>query len=159
MPVHGDRIRTARKIRRLKQSELAEALGLTNAALSQIESQQFQPIEFVLDSIAAETGFPQSFFGRPPGPDIPEGSLAFRGRRSAMRRLPLERKTGTRRCRRARVPEDARDDLAGSRDPSRRLILSYLSPFPRSALIRIRDSSCRRRFADPCRREAARGCR
>lgn len=53
-----------------------------------------------------------------------------------MRWLPHERKAGGRRSGRAGVPEDARDDPAGSRDPRRRLILSnrFSARFPDHSL-------------------------
>ena len=82
MLVRGDRLRQARKIRRLTQTQLARAIGVRQPAIAQFESGQTRPSTETLFQIAVETGFPESFFRRPPHVDVPLGSLAFRARRS-----------------------------------------------------------------------------
>lgn len=73
--IHGERIRQIRKLRRLTQAQLAELVGIKQGAVSQIEVGLTQPSPEVLDAIVLLTGFPQSFFQRPAGPEFPLGSL------------------------------------------------------------------------------------
>lgn len=78
--IYGERIRQVRKLRRFTQKHIAERVGVKQAAISQIETGHIQPSSDVIDRIALATGFPRRFFERPPGPEVPLGSLAFRAR-------------------------------------------------------------------------------
>jgi Zn-dependent peptidase ImmA (M78 family)/transcriptional regulator with XRE-family HTH domain len=61
----------------LTQSELALAAGVSQALISQIEGGRRPVTDDLLESIAAATQTPKSFFSVEPA-DVPEGSLRFR---------------------------------------------------------------------------------
>lgn len=70
----GERIRLAREACRMTQAELAVAAGLSQAAISGLESGRLpEPSEEAVDRIARATFFPVSFFHRGPLPDLPDG--------------------------------------------------------------------------------------
>lgn len=83
MPIHGERVRQVRKLKRLTQKDLAAQAGIQQNTISQIESGLVQPSDEVVRSIAEATGFPEAFFSTEPGPAFPLGSLVFRARRSS----------------------------------------------------------------------------
>lgn len=85
MHVAGERIRQAREFLGLSQEQFAERVGVKQEAISGYENGLFQPGEQVLHAIALATGFPPSFFARPPL-ELPEGSLLFRKRSRATKR-------------------------------------------------------------------------
>ena len=76
--MNGERVRQVRKLRRLTQTRLAELTGVKQPAISQIESGAVQPSPELLVAIADATEFPVEFFERPPGPEVPLGTLVFR---------------------------------------------------------------------------------
>ena len=78
----GDRIRQAREIRGIKQSELAVAAGVDQSYLSYLEAGLREPSEGTIERIALATKFPSSFFKRDMAPEFPLGSLLFRRRES-----------------------------------------------------------------------------
>lgn len=80
--IYGERIRQARKIRRLTQKRLSELINTKQDAISQFETGATQPAALTIAAIASATGFPLQFFERPLGPEVPLGSLAFRARAS-----------------------------------------------------------------------------
>lgn len=80
MTVYGSRIRLARELRRLTQTELADLVGIKQASLSQMESELIQPSPAVLGELAARTTFPIEFFRRPLRDSLPLGSLLFRAK-------------------------------------------------------------------------------
>ena len=80
--INGDRIRQAREIAGLTQSQLADALGVTQAHVALFEQNLRQPQDSTLQSIAFATKFPVAFFRREPSPDFPLGSLLYRRRKS-----------------------------------------------------------------------------
>lgn len=84
--IHPDRIRQAREVRGLTQTELAEAAGINQSAVAQYEAGRVQPTEPVLTAIALRTGFPPSFFYKGPPPEFPLGSLLFRSLRDTSAR-------------------------------------------------------------------------
>ena len=90
MQVQGERIRQARKIRRLTQTGLAREVGVRQSAIAQFESGQTRPAESTLSRIASATGFPETFFTREPYRDVPLGTLAFRARRSKTSGLDID---------------------------------------------------------------------
>lgn len=78
--IYGERVRQARKLRRLTQKNLAELVGASQVAISEIETGAVQPNSQIREAIASATGFSVQFFERPPGPEVPLGSLFFRAR-------------------------------------------------------------------------------
>ena len=84
--MNGHRLRQIRKLRGLTQTSLAEMSGVTGSLVSQIESGTIQPSDEVSSAIATSLRFPEGFFSRSDGPDLPLGSLTFRARRSATKR-------------------------------------------------------------------------
>jgi Zn-dependent peptidase ImmA (M78 family)/DNA-binding XRE family transcriptional regulator len=81
--ISGDRLKLARELRGLTQSELAKRVEVTQASIAQIEGGRIQPSEDLLQAIALQTGFRPSFFKQAPPADFPLGSLLFR-KRAAM---------------------------------------------------------------------------
>lgn len=80
--VNGDRIRQAREIRGLTQNELANKIGVSQAAIAQFEGNLAAPSQEKLEAIALQTGFPIAFFKQPSSLDFPLGTLLFRARAS-----------------------------------------------------------------------------
>lgn len=88
--INGDRIRQAREITGLTQTELADKVGVSQSAIAQLESNSnqlaFEPSEATVDAIAFHTRFPKSFFYQESAPEFPLGSLLYRQRSSLLRR-------------------------------------------------------------------------
>lgn len=80
--VYGLRIRQARELNGITQTELANRIGVKQAAISELEKDEFEPSEELLKGIARETGFLPIFFTREPVVEFPQGSLGFRAKRS-----------------------------------------------------------------------------
>lgn len=80
--INGDRIKQAREIRGLTQTDLATAVGVDQSYISWIELGAREPSDVLVNKIAIATQFPPSFFRRDPGPEFPLGSLLFRRRQS-----------------------------------------------------------------------------
>jgi Zn-dependent peptidase ImmA (M78 family)/transcriptional regulator with XRE-family HTH domain len=80
--IHGDRIRHARELAALTQTELAREAGTTQPVISAIEKGTTQPTEAVLTGVAVATHFPVEWFARRPTVEPPEGTLRFRARAS-----------------------------------------------------------------------------
>ncbi|ABW15624.1 helix-turn-helix domain protein [Parafrankia sp. EAN1pec] len=80
----GERIRAARTLLGLSQGDLAEASGVGQTMISKIESGAKYPSDDLLDTIAAVTGTPRSFFDVVPL-DIPPMTLRFRKSSQAKR--------------------------------------------------------------------------
>ena len=79
--ISGSRIRQARELKGLTQTELAERIGVTQVAIVKYEKDFAQPSEEKLRGIALQTGFPPSFFRLPPTNGVPLGThLLFRAR-------------------------------------------------------------------------------
>jgi Zn-dependent peptidase ImmA (M78 family)/transcriptional regulator with XRE-family HTH domain len=83
--IYGERIRQAREICGLTQTQLAQRIGVKQPAIAQYESEQITPLQETLEAIAKETGFLPSFFEQEPI-DFPLGSLCFRARNSLSKR-------------------------------------------------------------------------
>ena len=60
----GERIRQAREISDLTQEKLARLIGITQAALAQLEAGSYAPSDSILAEIAMRTGFDVSFLRR-----------------------------------------------------------------------------------------------
>jgi Zn-dependent peptidase ImmA (M78 family)/transcriptional regulator with XRE-family HTH domain len=70
----------------MTQKALADTLDLTQPAVAQIESGITQPAPERVETLALVTGFPPTFFERPPMADFPMGSLLYRARAAARAR-------------------------------------------------------------------------
>ena len=79
--IYGERVRQVREFKGLTQTQLANAVGVKQAAISEIEYNEFIPSETLLKDIAKHTGFLTSFFEKEPD-NLPFGSLKYRARRS-----------------------------------------------------------------------------
>ena len=80
--INGDRVKQARELRGLTQAELAGAIGVSQAAVAQIEAGLTEPTERHLEAIALQTKLPPSFFRQRTAVDFPLGSLLFRSRKA-----------------------------------------------------------------------------
>lgn len=76
--MNGDRLKRAREIKGWTQSEMADAVGVSQAAIARIEQNLFEPSEQLIQQIALATSFPVSFFHQETTVDFPAGSLLFR---------------------------------------------------------------------------------
>lgn len=80
--IHGDRIKHARELRGLTQAELADAVGVSQAAIAQMEGGITEPTDQHLEAIALQTKLPPTFFRQRTRVDFPLGSLLFRSRKA-----------------------------------------------------------------------------
>jgi Zn-dependent peptidase ImmA (M78 family)/DNA-binding XRE family transcriptional regulator len=76
----GERLRQARVIRGLTQTNLAKRVGVKQPAIAQFENGSRDPSRETLAAIAFATGFPPAFFSKPVRTHFPMGSLLFRGK-------------------------------------------------------------------------------
>ncbi len=78
---HPERIRQARELRGLTQSELADRAGVTQPAVTQVERGLRTPSLQLITAFSVTTGLPISFFEEPPtSGEFPLGTLLFRAR-------------------------------------------------------------------------------
>ncbi len=84
--IYGERIRQAREFRGLTQTQLANVVGVKQAAISEMEYNEFTPTNDLLEKIANQTGFLPSFFELEPSDNLSCGTLNYRARRSATAR-------------------------------------------------------------------------
>lgn len=84
--IYGERVRHARELAGKTQTALAEAAGISQPAIAQIEANATQPSESVLARIASATGFPPRFFQREPSRHFSYGSLLFRSHKTGTMR-------------------------------------------------------------------------
>lgn len=80
--IFGERVKQARELKGLTQSELADKLKVTQSFVAQIEGGRANPPEEFMSKLVFEVGFPPSFFEQPPNDDFPIGSLLFRAHTS-----------------------------------------------------------------------------
>lgn len=78
MVISGQRVRQAREIQALTQQRLAARIGVSQAAIAQIEAGAFLASEELVAAIARCTHQPVGFFTQGSGPEFPCGSLLFR---------------------------------------------------------------------------------
>jgi Zn-dependent peptidase ImmA (M78 family)/DNA-binding XRE family transcriptional regulator len=72
--VIGERVRLAREACRLTQQQLAEAAGISQGTLSDLEAGRvLRPAEATIEKIANATHYPPPFFHLGPIPDLPVG--------------------------------------------------------------------------------------
>ena len=79
--IYGERIKQARQLSALTQSELAERIGVHQATIAHIEAGRVLPSLDTVEAIAEVTQLLPSFFSRQPIEDFPIGSLAYRARK------------------------------------------------------------------------------
>ena len=85
--INGERVRQARDIRGLTQTDLAKAVKADQSTIAYIENGRLTPSEDLIQAVALGTDFPLSFFDEQGDDDFPLGSLLlFRGRRSVTAR-------------------------------------------------------------------------
>lgn len=78
--INGHRVRIARELSGLTQSELATRVGIDQSGISYIESRQCQPSVDIVEKIIFATGFPMAFLEDGDIVDFPQGSLIYRAR-------------------------------------------------------------------------------
>jgi Zn-dependent peptidase ImmA (M78 family)/transcriptional regulator with XRE-family HTH domain len=83
---NGDRLRQARELRLLTQSDLARRVRKSQAAIANIEGCFNLPSPELVAALAAHTRFPASFFSSEKGLEFPMESLMFRSRSATTRR-------------------------------------------------------------------------
>lgn len=80
--INGDRLRLAREIRALNQTELASLIDVQQATVARLETGERQTSPDVLEKIESALGFSRQFLARGSIPHFPLGSLLFRARAS-----------------------------------------------------------------------------
>ena len=80
--VNGLRVKQARELRKLTQTELARKLNVSQSTIAKMEMGVREYENALIESIAFQTGYPVSFFEQGLGPEFPLGSLMFRCRAS-----------------------------------------------------------------------------
>lgn len=89
--IYGARVREARDLRGLTQSQLAASLGVDPSTVAYIEADQIhEPRQELIDGIAHATGFPVEFFEDSDDIEFPSGSLLFRARGDMTKRQEAE---------------------------------------------------------------------
>ena len=80
--IYGERIKQARELNSLTQSQLAEQVQCNQSAIAHFENNRTLPSEEILRAIAETTGVLPSFFESEPTHGFSLGSLSYRSRRS-----------------------------------------------------------------------------
>lgn len=80
--VNGLRVKQARELKKLTQTELADKVGIAQSTIAKMESNVREWPDEIVEALAFQTGFPMSFFQQGLGPEFPMGSLLFRCRAS-----------------------------------------------------------------------------
>lgn len=78
MVINGERVKQARELKAMTQAALARAVGVSQAAIAQIEAGSFLASDPLLAAISKTTDKPVRFFTLEPAPEFPVGSLLFR---------------------------------------------------------------------------------
>ena len=86
MTFSGKRVRQARELRGLTQTELADKARVSQGLIADIERGFRDGSHNVMSAIASQTRFPLSFFSKEPEIEFSIDSLLFRARASATRR-------------------------------------------------------------------------
>lgn len=84
--VNGERVKQARELMGMTQSEFARKIGVTQAMVAHVEGGFKQPSEDVLAAIAGVSELPVSYFGRGAVPELPAGWVLYRARAGASRK-------------------------------------------------------------------------
>jgi Zn-dependent peptidase ImmA (M78 family)/transcriptional regulator with XRE-family HTH domain len=82
--IYGARVRQARELRGEQQGEVASHIGISQSRLAQIErgEEAVHMDPETRQRLATRLRFPASFFERPAGPELPEGSMHHRARKT-----------------------------------------------------------------------------
>jgi Zn-dependent peptidase ImmA (M78 family)/transcriptional regulator with XRE-family HTH domain len=80
--VNGLRVKQARELRKLTQTELARRVGVAQSTIAKMEVNVRDWPDELVEAIAIQTGFPVSFFHQGLGPEFSLGTLLFRCRAS-----------------------------------------------------------------------------
>lgn len=80
--VNGQRVKQARELRKLTQTDLARNVGVSQSAIAKMEMSVRECEPALIEAIAFQTGYPVSFFQQGLAPEFPLGSLLFRCRAS-----------------------------------------------------------------------------
>jgi Zn-dependent peptidase ImmA (M78 family)/DNA-binding XRE family transcriptional regulator len=80
--IYGERIKQARELNGLTQTQLANRIGANQSFIAHIEQERRMPSPTLLEAIANQTGFLPPFFEQPPIDNFPLGSLSLRARKS-----------------------------------------------------------------------------
>jgi Zn-dependent peptidase ImmA (M78 family)/transcriptional regulator with XRE-family HTH domain len=129
----GPRVRQARELRGLTQTELAHSIGVQQSSIAHLEAGLYSGSDLIAQ-IALVTGFPPTFFERDLVEEFPVGSLQFRGRvemtrksrAQAHRYAQLLFEIYTRLAARARVPSLAVPEIVNE-SPARAAELTRAS--------------------------------
>ncbi len=78
--INGLRVKQAREISKLTQTDLAKRLKITQSTVGKLESDIKDCDKSLVEQLALLTGFPVSFFSQGLSPDFPLGTLLFRCR-------------------------------------------------------------------------------
>jgi Zn-dependent peptidase ImmA (M78 family)/transcriptional regulator with XRE-family HTH domain len=84
--IYGERIKQARELRGLTQTELAKRIKVTQGRIAQVEGEFREVADSVIAEIAYQTELPISYFSREPESWLSSGSLLFRARTSISKR-------------------------------------------------------------------------
>src|ERR1700733_15239757 len=76
----GSRIKLAREIAGLTQTELAERIGTTQSGIASMEANLYRPSPEYLKILAKETGFGLALFEPTHVDEFPSGALRYRAR-------------------------------------------------------------------------------
>jgi Zn-dependent peptidase ImmA (M78 family)/transcriptional regulator with XRE-family HTH domain len=83
--LNGYRLKQARELRRLTQTELAEHIGVAQPTIARAEQGLLQLSDSLVETIALSTGFPVGWFYGASFLQIPEGSLLFYRKKSDLK--------------------------------------------------------------------------
>jgi len=84
--IYGERVKQARELRGLTQTELSRQVKVTQGRIAQIEGEFRDVADSLISEIAYRTDLPLSYFSRPPENWLSAGSLLFRARTSISKR-------------------------------------------------------------------------
>ncbi len=76
--INPQRLRVARELQALTQTEVATRVGVEQSAISQAERGIMTPSHELVERLALVLKVPTGFFSQPPLVEFPEGSLAYR---------------------------------------------------------------------------------
>lgn len=86
MLINGERVRQARELKSLTQTALAKSVGVSQAAIAQIEAGAFLASDELVLAISRRTVQPLRFFQQEAPPEFVPGSLLFRAHAALTKR-------------------------------------------------------------------------